>query len=73
MYLMPDCWLEVSLHPEGPMNRLIRSRFSVVFLGPRANAESVPKFHVSLYASRAALPMIKFKKNRLNAPLLMSD
>jgi hypothetical protein len=35
-----------------------RSRFSVVFLGPRANAELVPKFHVALYASHAALPMV---------------
>jgi hypothetical protein len=36
----------------------IRSRFSVVFLGPRANAELVPKFHVALHASHAALPMV---------------
>jgi hypothetical protein len=35
-----------------------RSRFSVVFLGPRANAELVPKFHVALYASHAALQII---------------
>jgi hypothetical protein len=34
-----------------------RSRFSVVFLGPRANAKFVPKFHVALHA---ALPMITF-------------
>jgi hypothetical protein len=38
--------------------RPIRSRFSVVFLGPRANAELVPKFHVALHASHAALPMV---------------
>jgi hypothetical protein len=31
---------------------------SLVFLGPRANAGLVPKFHVALYASHAALPMI---------------
>jgi hypothetical protein len=31
-----------------------RSRFSVVFLGPRANAELVPALH----ASHAALPMV---------------
>jgi hypothetical protein len=30
----------------------------VVFLGPRANAELVPKFHVALHASHAALPMV---------------
>jgi hypothetical protein len=29
-------------------DRPTRSRFSVVFLGPRANAEFVPKFHVAL-------------------------
>jgi hypothetical protein len=33
----------------------------VVFLGPRANAELVPKFHVALHDSHAALPMIKLK------------
>jgi hypothetical protein len=30
--------------------------FPVVFLGPRANAELLPKFHVALHASHAALP-----------------
>jgi hypothetical protein len=34
------------------------SRFSVVILGLRANAELVPKFHVALHASHAALPMV---------------
>jgi hypothetical protein len=29
----------------------------MVFLGPRANAELVPKFHVALHASHAAFPM----------------
>jgi hypothetical protein len=38
-----------------------RSRFSVVFLGPRANAELVPKFHVALRASYTALPMVTSK------------
>jgi hypothetical protein len=37
------------------------SRFSVVFLDPRTNAELVPKFHVALHASHAALPMITLK------------
>jgi hypothetical protein len=58
--LMPDCWLEVSMHPEGPA-KSTRSRFSVVFLGPRVNAELVPKFHVALHASHAALPMLTLK------------
>jgi hypothetical protein len=30
----------------------------VVFIGPRANAELVPKFHVALHASHAALPVV---------------
>jgi hypothetical protein len=30
----------------------------MVFLGPRANAELVPKFYVALHASNAALPMV---------------
>jgi hypothetical protein len=38
--------------------RPTRSRFSVVFLGPRANSELVPKFQVALPASHAALPMV---------------
>jgi hypothetical protein len=38
-----------------------RSRFSVIFLGPRANAELVPKFHVALHASHAALSMATLK------------
>jgi hypothetical protein len=39
-------------------DRPTRSRFFVVFLGPRANAELVAKFHVVLHASHAALPMV---------------
>jgi hypothetical protein len=39
--------------------------FSVVFLDLRANAELVPRLHVALHASRAALPMVtsKFRPN----------
>jgi hypothetical protein len=48
-------------------DRPTRSRFSVVFLGPRANAELVPKFHVALYASHAALSMVTSKIFRPNA------
>jgi hypothetical protein len=33
----------------------------VVFLGPRANDEFVPKFHVAMQASHAALPMVTLK------------
>jgi hypothetical protein len=59
-YLMPDCWLEVSLHLEGPATGQFDQGF-LVFLGPRANAELVPKFHVALHASNAALPMVTLK------------
>jgi hypothetical protein len=42
-------------------DRPTRSRFSVVFLDPRANAELVPKFHVALHTSHAALLMVTLK------------
>jgi hypothetical protein len=42
-------------------DRPTRSRFSMVFISPRANAELVPKFHVALHASHAALPMVTLK------------
>jgi hypothetical protein len=41
-----------------PYDLPTRPRFSVAFLGPRANAELVPKFHVALHASHAALPVV---------------
>jgi hypothetical protein len=53
-------------------DRPTRSRFSVVFLGPRANAELVAKSHVALHASHAALPMVTLKF-RPNVALQMSD
>jgi hypothetical protein len=43
--LVPDCWLEVSLHPEGPATGQLNQGF-------------VPKFHAALPASHAALPMV---------------
>jgi hypothetical protein len=33
----------------------------VVFLGSRANAELVPKFHIALQASHAAIPTVTLK------------
>jgi hypothetical protein len=33
----------------------------VVFLGPRANAELVAKFHFALHEFHAALPMVTLK------------
>jgi hypothetical protein len=46
-------------------DRPTRSRFSVVFFDPKANAELVPKFHVALHASHAALLLVtsKFSPN----------
>jgi hypothetical protein len=42
-------------------DRPTQSRFFVVFLGTRATAELVPKFHVALHASHAALPIVTLK------------
>jgi hypothetical protein len=42
-------------------DRPTRSKFSAVFLGLRENAELVPKFHIALHASHAALPMVTLK------------
>jgi hypothetical protein len=39
----------------------LQLRFSVVFLGPRANAELVHKFHVALSSSHAALILVTLK------------
>jgi hypothetical protein len=47
-------------------DRTIRSRFSVLFLGPRANVELVPKFHIALHASHTALPMVILKISPLH-------
>jgi hypothetical protein len=52
--LMTDCWLEVSC-----IRKVLRPANSIiVFRGPKANAELVPKFHAALHASHAALPMV---------------
>jgi hypothetical protein len=72
LMLMSDCWLVVSLHPEGPATGQLYQGFPVVFLGPRANAELVPTFQVALHASHAALPMVTLKF-RPNVALLMSN
>jgi hypothetical protein len=42
-------------------DRPTRSMFSMVFLGPRANAELISKFHVALHDSHATLLMITLK------------
>jgi hypothetical protein len=45
------------LHLEGPATGQLDQGFPW-FLGSRANAELVPKFHIALHASHAALPMV---------------
>jgi hypothetical protein len=62
---MQQYWLEVGLHPQGPATGQLDEVLSVIFLGPRANAELVFKFHIALHASHAALPMVtpKFRSN----------
>jgi hypothetical protein len=57
-YLMPDYWLEVSLHPEGPATGQLDKVFPVVFLDPKSNSELVHKVHITLLASHASLPMV---------------
>jgi hypothetical protein len=44
-----------------PCDQPTRSRYSVVFFGPRACAELVPKFHVALPVSHAALPLVTLR------------
>jgi hypothetical protein len=65
---MPDCWIEVSLHPESSCDRPTRLQFFMDFLGARANAELLPKFYFILHASHAAFQMVT-PKFRPNAPL----
>jgi hypothetical protein len=60
-YLTPDCWLEVSLHPEGPSTGQLDQGFPWFSFGPREHAELVPKFHVALHAEHAALPVVTQK------------
>jgi hypothetical protein len=49
-------------------DRPTRRRYSVVFLSPRANAQSVPKIHVALHASHAALPRTSFFLPKCSPP-----
>jgi hypothetical protein len=51
---------------ERSCDRPARSGFSVVFPGPRAGARLMPKFHVALHASHAALPMVTIQISSCN-------
>jgi hypothetical protein len=52
----PGCWLEVSMHLKTAATSQLDQEFSVVFMCRRTDADLVPKFHVALQASHAALP-----------------
>jgi hypothetical protein len=58
---MPDCWLEVSLHPEGPATDQLDQVFPWFSSLLEKMLSWNPKVHVGLYASHAALPMITSK------------
>jgi hypothetical protein len=77
VYLMPDYWLEVSLHLEVPATGQLDQGFpwfSVVFLGPRANAELVPIFCVTLLvSSHAASSSMVISKLRSNVAVTKLD
>jgi hypothetical protein len=60
-------WLRVGISGRF-CDRPTRSRLSVVLLCSKANAELVPKFHVALCASHAALQTVT-SQFRLNATL----
>jgi hypothetical protein len=60
-HLIAESLLEVNLIRGRSCYRSIRPRFSMGFLGPRANAEFVSKFRVALHASRGVFPMVTLK------------
>jgi hypothetical protein len=60
-YLMPDCWLEVSLHPEGPANGQLDQGFPCFSSILEQMLSWYIEFHVALRASHAALPLVTSK------------
>jgi hypothetical protein len=62
---MPDCWLEVSLHPEGPVTGQLDQGFPWFSSILEQMLRWHPEFHVALLASHAALPLVtsKFRPN----------
>jgi hypothetical protein len=61
VYLMPDCWLEDSSHPEGPATGQLDQGFPWFSLVPEQMLSWYHKFRVALHASHAALPMVTLK------------
>jgi hypothetical protein len=62
---MPDCWLEVSLHPEGPAIGQLDQGFPWFSSVLKQILSWYPEFHVALHALHAALPLVtsKFRPN----------
>jgi hypothetical protein len=58
-YLMPGCWLEVSLHPEGPATGQLDQGFPWFSLVPEKMLSCYP--NSTLHATHAALPMATLK------------
>ena len=57
-----ELWLGRSQCASGrPCDPPLRSRFSVIFLGTRANSKLVSRFHVSLLLSHSAVPVLLSK------------
>jgi hypothetical protein len=69
-YLMPDCWLEVSFHPEGPTTDQLDQGFPWFSSALEQMLSWHPNFHFALLASHAALQMLT-PKFRPNVALLM--
>jgi hypothetical protein len=57
--LMPNCWLEVNLHPEGPATGQLEQDFPWLSLVPEQMLSWYQNFTV--HASHAALPMVTLK------------
>jgi hypothetical protein len=57
-YLMPDCWLEVSLHLESPATGQLNQGFPRFSLVLEQMLSWYSEFHVVLHASHAALPLV---------------
>jgi hypothetical protein len=60
-YSMPDCWLEVSLHLEGPATGHLDQGVPWFDLVPEQMLSWYPKVHGALHASHAALPISTLK------------
>jgi hypothetical protein len=62
---MPDCWLEVNLHSEGPETGQLDQSFPWFSSILEQMLSWYPEFHVALHAAHAALPLVtsKFRPN----------